>query len=109
MKKVCALILVIFLLMSVASVSSYSDNALKKLGRGLANIGTAPLEIFKGISDVNEEHGVFAAFTWGILQGVFNTGKRAVVGVYETATFPVPLPKGYEPIIEDPEFFLEKD
>ena len=35
--------------------------------------------------------------------------KRAVVGVYEIATFPIPLPKDYEPIITDPEFILQKE
>jgi hypothetical protein len=33
---------------------------------------------------------------------------RAVVGVYEIATFPIPLPKGYGPILKDPEFFFEE-
>ena len=86
----------------------YCDDALKKLGRGAANCLTCPIEITEQISRSNEADGVFAAATVGLLKGVFMTCVRAVVGVYEVATFPIPLPAHYGPILTDPEFFCEE-
>jgi putative exosortase-associated protein (TIGR04073 family) len=68
---------------------------------------TFPLEIPNQISKTNITDGPMAAFTWGIIKGVGMTAFRALVGVYETVSFPVPCPAGYEPILTDPEFFLE--
>jgi putative exosortase-associated protein (TIGR04073 family) len=90
------------------SCPAHADTPLKKLGRGLANILTCPLEIPKGIGDANAESGPVAAMTFGVLQGIFKTCVRGVVGVYETVSFPIPLPADYAPILMDPEFFLEQ-
>ncbi len=84
-----------------------NNDAWKKLGRGVCNILTFPLEIPAQISKVNITDGPMAALTWGVLKGVGMTGLRALVGVYETITFPMPIPQGYEPILTDPEFFFE--
>ena len=81
---------------------------MQKLGRGVANVVTSPFELPKGMGDASAERGAFAGLTWGILQGTVNIVKRAAVGVYEIATFPLPIPKNYEPILEEPEFFLQK-
>ena len=105
-KYFSVLILVAFALSFVSSAYAGEILPVKKLGRGLANCITCPLEIIKGIGDAGNENGVFAGLTWGVCQGVVNTVKRAVVGVYEVATFPIPFPKNYEPIITDPDFFL---
>lgn len=106
MKKILSLIVIISLVFSLTSRSVYADSALKKLGRGLCNIGTCPLEVLKRIADANEESGFIAGFTWGLLDGVWRTFVRGGVGVYEVVTFPIPLPEYYEPIITDPEFFF---
>ena len=105
MKKILALMLIITILS--ISGASYADTMLKKLGRGIANIATCPIEIIYRIGEANTEDGPFAAFTWGVINGVYRTALRAVVGVYEVATFPIPFPAHYEPVIDDPEFFLE--
>jgi len=86
---------------------SYADGPLKKLGRGVANMITCPLEITHRIGEANEDSGPVAALTWGILSGIFRTATRVVVGAYETVTFMIPFPNDYGPIIDDPEFFLE--
>ena len=88
--------------------TSYADTALKKLGRGLANAVTCPIEIPYRISEVNEDSGPLAAFTWGVLDGIFRMTMRLVVGAYEIVSFPIPFPAHYEPIIDDPEFFLSE-
>lgn len=45
------------------------------------------------------------AFFGGVPKGLLMMGARIVVGAYELATFPIPAPKGYEPILQ-PEFVL---
>lgn len=104
MKKIILLSLVVVLLFSG---TSYADNALTKLGRGVCNVITCPFEIIHRMGEANDERGPFAGLTWGLLDGIYKMGLRAIVGVYEVATFPIPLPAGYAPIITDPEFFLE--
>jgi len=86
-------------------IPAFSDTPFRKLGRGIANVATCPLEVFKGIQDANKDQGFVAAFTWGILQGVFKCAVRGVVGAYEVVTFPIPVPKDYDAIVTDPEFF----
>jgi putative exosortase-associated protein (TIGR04073 family) len=83
------------------------DPALKKLGRGICNMLTFPWEMVEQVKRVNVSDGPFAAFTYGILKGAVMTCTRAAVGVYETATFLIPFPKDYKPILKDPEFVFE--
>ena len=106
MKRYIVLALVILSVL-VMTKDAYCDNALQKLGRGIANCLTCPIEILEQVKRVNNSDGPIAAFTYGILKGVGMTVVRAAVGVYETVTFPVPLPKDYKPILTDPEFFFE--
>jgi putative exosortase-associated protein (TIGR04073 family) len=94
---------------TVAASDEIASGPLKKLGRGIANMGTCPLELLKGMEAAKQENGWFAAVTWGILQGTFNTAKRLVVGAYEVITFPIPLPEDYKPILTDPEFMWDED
>ncbi len=107
-KKIISTGLIVIFVLSMAVSSAYCDDALKKLGRGISNCITFPFEIIEQIKRTNLSDGPMAAFTWGLLKGVGMTGVRAVVGVYEVATFPIPLPKHYEPILKDPEFFFEE-
>jgi len=107
-KKMLLMVIVAMLVLGAAAQNAYCDDALKKLGRGVCNCITFPFEIFEQIKRVNLSDGPAAACTWGILKGVGMAGVRAVVGVYEVATFPVPLPKEYKPILKDPEFFSEE-
>lgn len=107
MKKFLALLVVCGMILSIAPLAM-ANGPVEKLGRGVANVATSPLGLLKGIGDANEESGIFAGLTWGVLQGTVNVVKRAAVGVYEVATFPIPLPKDYAPILDEPEFFLEK-
>ncbi len=108
MKNLVVVLLVMGLFFSF-TLAVHANGPVKKLGRGAANVVTSPFELTKCMGDTKAEKGVFAGLTWGVLKGAVNIVKRAVVGVYEIATFPIPLPKDYEPILEDPEFFLQKD
>jgi len=107
-KRILSAGLVFLFILSMAVPSAYCDDALKKLGRGLCNCLTFPLEIIEQVKRTNLSDGPLAGCTYGLLKGIGMMGVRAMVGVYEVATFPVPLPKNYEPILKDPEFFSEE-
>ena len=101
MKKLIVLITIVSILLVANTV--YADTAFKKLWRGVVNFVTSPLEIGNGISDAYDEHGILIASTWGVMDGFLRFGGRALCGVYETLTFPLPA---YDPIIKNPEFLL---
>ena len=107
-KKILFVVLTVALITSVVATNAYCDNALKKLGRGLCNCITFPFELFEQIKRTNLSDGPMAAMTYGLVQGIGMMGVRAVVGVYEVATFPIAFPKHYAPILTDPEFFFEE-
>ena len=110
-KKIFVCIIAFVCIMSIMAPLSFAgpcnNDAWKKLGRGVCNMATFPLELPSQISKTNISDGPMAAFTWGLLKGVGMTTLRALVGVYETVTFPLPCPEGYKPILTEPEFFLE--
>jgi len=79
------------------------QNALRKFGRGMANLLFGIAEVPNQITKVNSEHGGGAAVTYGVGKGFLRWFGRELAGVYDIVTFPVPLPKGYKPIMQ-PEF-----
>lgn len=100
--------LLALLIILVLASPAYCNDPVKKLGRGLCNIGTFFFEVPLQISRINQTDGPMAACTWGILKGVGMSGVRLLVGAYETVTFPVPMPGNYDPILKDPEFMFEE-
>ena len=83
--------------------SSYWDGIARKLGRGVANVVTAPLELIRKPYLVGEQDGGFAGLTVGIVQGVKAMVMRELAGIYEVATFMLPIPKEFRPLVS-PEF-----
>ena len=77
----------------------YLESASRKLGRGVANIATAPLELIRVPSIVNEDEGDIAAVTVGAIQGVGMVVIRALGGAVEVLTFPLPFPNHFEPLV----------
>lgn len=83
---------------------------MEKLGRGIANVAFCVLELPMQWAEVTENHGAIAGITYGTLKGVYFVLVRAVVGVVEIVTFPIPLPDcpdfpedggaGYGPILK---------
>ena len=82
---------------------SYMTGALRKLGRGVANVVSCPFELLRTPEMVGRKDGYPAALTVGIFQGVWRALERGVVGVVETGTFFVAIPKDFAPILQ-PEF-----
>ena len=101
---ICAIIVSLFCIQSPC----FAQNMLRKLGRGVANVATGIVEVPKSIQEIFYSDGPVAAGTYGILDGVYKFLARTVVGAFEIATFPFPIPANYEPIIE-PEFLFSPD
>lgn len=81
------------------------DAMMEKLGRGLVNILTGWVEIPKNIAKKWRETDPFTGFVVGGIKGIGWGFARTMVGVYETVTFPFPIPRDYQPLME-PEYIL---
>ncbi len=103
-----AFVMLILLAVIALSTQCFAQTPIRKLGRGVANIFTSPFEIPKSIQRELYDNGPAAAVTYGIFDGIYKFAMRAVVGVYEGATFVLPFPTDYEPIVE-PEFLFSPD
>lgn len=112
MKSKVMRIAVVFILVTFISGFVISDasaqNPIRKLGRGIGNVLSGFLELPLSIVDTAEEEGYLAAMTYGVTKGVAMSILRTGVGLYETVTFLIPLPWGYEPILE-PEFLMSEE
>lgn len=82
------------------------QNALRKFGRGIANVLFGIVEVPNQITKVTSEQGGGAGATYGVGKGIYRWFGRELTGVYDIVTFPVPVPKGYKPIMH-PEFPVE--
>jgi len=100
------IILVAILTIVNIATASYASDPAKKLGRGVANILTGWVELPKNIYDTSVEDNPLSGLTIGLAKGVGMTIVRTGAGVYETVTFPFPIPEGYAPVLE-PEFVFK--
>ncbi|HPN72709.1 MAG TPA: exosortase system-associated protein, TIGR04073 family [Candidatus Omnitrophota bacterium] len=80
------------------------EGSKEKLLRGAANLADSVVEIPGTMMRKSKADGALSGMTLGMVEGALNTVKRALAGVWEVATFPVPLPENYEAILSDPEF-----
>lgn len=85
---------------------AYIRGTMTKLGRGIANIGTSPLEIIRMASITTNQEGFLAGSTAGLGKGLWRGVLRAVVGLYETVTFFVEIPEDFKPLIQ-PEYVFD--
>ena len=84
----------------------HADNPMTKFGRGMCNIVTFHFEILEQSKRVKAEQGSLYGMTYGLVKGFAMSIVRAAVGVYEVATFPIPYPPDYQPILRDPVSFF---
>ncbi|MBI4432144.1 MAG: exosortase system-associated protein, TIGR04073 family [Candidatus Omnitrophica bacterium] len=106
MRKKClpgsvAALVGLFLLMG--TTACFAQDALTKLGRGVANTLTGWVELPKNIYSTSRESNALTGMTLGVAKGAGMTIVRTGAGIYEIATFPFPLPEDYKPILE-PEY-----
>lgn len=76
-----------------------------KLGRGVVNVLTGWIEIPKQTAAEWRRTDPFTGTILGIVKGVVWGIARTFAGFYEVISFPFPIPRNYEPIME-PEFVL---
>ena len=105
MKKIILGFLIFALILNLAT-PAYCGGPLRKLGRGICNLATCPLEVFNRVHKVTKSEGSSVGLTYGLLEGLGMVCYRAAIGFGEVLTFPFPIPPGYEPAINDPEFFF---
>lgn len=74
----------------------------RKLERGGTNLLLGSLEFPRNLLQ-QDKYGVIPTWMVGIGKGLYRSGERMLVGIYEVITFPVPLPEDYLPVLE-PEF-----
>ena len=68
----------------------YSVEISEKLGRGLKNVLSSPLEIPCTIRDDVKARGAAGSIT-GLFQGIVLMARRILVGVTEVGTFVIPM------------------
>jgi len=106
--KLLGILLLTFVLVTSLAQAGVDDpptgnNAIRKLGRGFANVLFGFIEIPNQYTHAVSEHGGAAGLTYGVPKGIARWIGREFVGVYEIVTFPAPVPSGYKPIMR-PEF-----
>lgn len=93
---------VALMILSMAS-AGYAQTMSNKLQRGLTNIVTGWFEIPNNMSVGIAKHDFVSALFIGLPKGLGMAVLRTGAGVYDTATFMLPLPKDYKPLLE-PEY-----
>lgn len=81
-----------------APLASAGD-PVTKLVRGLANVAESPVELIASYQRLAVTNNPLLAVVGGSVWGAGAVVTRAVVGVYEIATFPFPIPPHYDPIL----------
>ncbi len=80
-----------------------ADTPAEKFGRGLSNLSLGVIELPAQMADEGRRGGPLYAMSIGFARGMGRFLTRELVGLYEVATFPAPVPRGYEPILS-PEY-----
>jgi putative exosortase-associated protein (TIGR04073 family) len=97
-----------FVIFTLLTSACFAQDAGKKLIRGVGNILTGCLEIPVNVYQTSKEKNVFIGLTWGLIKGLGMSVVRTAAGVYDTLTFPFPLPESYKPVME-PEFVFSSN
>jgi putative exosortase-associated protein (TIGR04073 family) len=101
MRQFLAIPFVLALLALAAPAAA--DGPGDKFGRGMSNLGLGIMELPAQMVAEGESGGPLWAFSLGFAKGIGRFVTRELVGVYEVATFPAPVPRGYRPILS-PEY-----
>ncbi|HTL48190.1 MAG TPA: exosortase system-associated protein, TIGR04073 family [Verrucomicrobiae bacterium] len=80
-----------------------AGSPLRKLQRGFLNIALSPIEIVHELDRQKNVDSLVPSWFTGVGMGSAYMAGRIAAGAYEMVTFPVPLPSGYQPLVE-PEF-----
>ncbi len=75
----------------------------RKLQRGFLNVALSPIEISHELSKEVRNDTFPPSWVAGLGRGSIYAVGRALVGIYEMVTFPIPYPANYKPVLQ-PEF-----
>jgi putative exosortase-associated protein (TIGR04073 family) len=75
----------------------------RKLQRGFLNVALSPIEISNELSKEVKNDTLPPSWFAGLGRGSIYAVGRALVGIYEMVTFPIPYPAKYKPVLQ-PEF-----
>lgn len=113
--KLAGLLLLVTLFVGATQAQAYTDDVYRrstdaekmmhKLGRGVVNVLTCWVEVPRNIAMEWERTDPATGLVLGTVKGAGWGFARLATGVYETVTFPLPVPAGYEAMIE-PEFVI---
>ena len=82
---------------------TYAKGITRKLGRGIANVATGPLELIRVPYLTGQREGGVAGLSVGVVQGAWSFVVRELAGLVEVTTFLVPIPRDFQPLVW-PEF-----
>ncbi len=91
------------LLLLLSASPAAAQTAVRKMGRGLANMTTSFLEIPGQMVKETRAQGAGLGIPVGFAKGLGMIIPRVLIGVYEFLSSPFPAPAGYRPILT-PEF-----
>jgi putative exosortase-associated protein (TIGR04073 family) len=82
-----------------------AKGAVHKLGRGITNIVTSPIEIPKEIrahwiKGSEKTPHILAWIFCGVVKGTFMAAARIGSGAWDVVTFPAEIPENYEPLLK---------
>jgi len=107
--RVTLIVLMAVLALALCAQDSYGaeykeTTAFGKLGRGLVNVVTSPVEIPRNMYVESQYENVFYGMTVGLGKGLMRTVMRMGAGVVETLTFPFNFPDEFKDPIVEPEY-----
>lgn len=94
------LLIAVMALSLLPAGTAFAGNPLTKLGRGLTNIIFSFMEYPTNIQKAADRRGAASGFFEGVAAGTYYMVGRTLAGVYDVATFLIPLPAGYKPIMK---------
>ncbi len=97
LRKTIALLFIFALL---AAKPVLAEDAVGKLSRGLVNIVTSPVEYYVQYNLEAEGSNPLAGLIGGLIYGTGYTAARIFSGAYDIVTFPIPMPRNYEPLMK---------
>ena len=106
MKRYVTILLIFAVALSFSTTAfAEGEGPFEKLFRGLTNIVTSPGEILDSVMEDRSGTGMAAGKSHGLLEGISRFLVKASAGAVEVATFPVPWPNDYAPILDSTDGF----
>ena len=101
-RRIAAAVLALALFFPATALAQ-EYTAARKMGRGLAGMTCAFLEVPGNIVSESRRNGPGRGWTLGFAMGLGKIVPRVLIGVYEFLSAPIPAPSGFKPILE-PEY-----